>query len=368
MNEPAIRSLNIAEYRGLGGLKLEGFGRINLLVGANNAGKTSVLEALALFARPLDIDNWVDTAWRREIKGTRIPIAETLKWMFPRTPGSPEDTGRIWINGTGAFSGRRLLAQYSEEKVIPAPSEGSVPEKSGTSFMLDLSADSERTLSDGIPREYQDSREVVVGQDDSMTYSGTIPGPLLPLAVVDASAHRVESTVQDIYSQALRAERSDQDFKADFIRVLQKIDPGVQRLDLVQTGRVSTRLQIKHARTGVTPVTAFGDGFRRALMIAVTIPTVRNGVLLIDELETGLHVTALDSVLGLLEWAAKEFNVQVFATTHSLEAVDAVIRAFEHNPETLVAYRIEREPNLVARRFDRAALHDLRQVLGQEIR
>src|SRR5258708_3406754 len=92
----ALQSLDIAEYRGLNGMKLEGFGRINLLVGANNAGKTSVLEALALFSRPLDIDNWVNIAWRREIKGSRVPIAETIKWMFPRYGGKSDDAGRIW--------------------------------------------------------------------------------------------------------------------------------------------------------------------------------------------------------------------------------------------------------------------------------
>lgn len=119
MTPLALQSLDIAEYRGLNGMKLEDFGRINLLVGGNNTGKTSVLEALALFSRPLDIDNWVNTAWRRESVGSRIPLAETIKWMFPRRAGEPDDTGRIWVTGLGSFAGRRLLAEYHEEKVVP---------------------------------------------------------------------------------------------------------------------------------------------------------------------------------------------------------------------------------------------------------
>ncbi len=75
-------------------------------------------------------------------------------------------------------------------------------------------------------------------------------------------------------------------------------------------------------------------------MIAVTIPTVRGGVLLIDELETALHVSVLRSVLGLLDWAVREFDVQVFATTHSLEAVDAVLATLPNANDGLVGYHL----------------------------
>ncbi len=263
-----LQSLEIAKYRGLNGMKLEGFGRINLLVGGNNAGKTSVLEALALFSRPLDIDNWVSTAWRREIKGSRIPVAETIKWMFPRRAGEPDETGRIRIDGQGAFAGRRLLADYHEQRVVPgvpeepvkgpydntkargdAGSSGSLvssgtlsPAGSESSFVgrtleLHLTADFVRRLPGGEERGHnQNTVSVRIAENDSMNWSASTPEPLLPVAVVDASAHRVEATVQDLYSEALRNEHPNQDLKSDFVRTLQKIDPGVRRLDLVQTG------------------------------------------------------------------------------------------------------------------------------------
>ncbi|MGO9202019.1 MAG: AAA family ATPase [Limisphaerales bacterium] len=380
-------------------MKLEGFGRINLFVGGNNAGKTSVLEALALFARPLDIDNWVNTAWRREIKGSRIPVAETIKWMFPRRAGEPEDSGRIWIQGQGVFAGRRLLAEYREERVVagvlPEPVSGSYDNRQthgvvgnsgsiassgtltpsglepiGREMELNLTADFVRRLAGGEERgDNQNSASVRIAEDDSMTYSGRTQEPFLPLAVIDASAHRVEATVQDLYSAALRAEQPAQDLKSDFIRTLQKIDPGVQRLDLVQTGRVATRLQIKHERTGVTPLSALGDGFRRALMIAVTIPTVRGGVLLIDELETALHVSVLKSVLGLLDWAVREFDVQVFATTHSLEAVDAVLATLANAKDELVGYHLAIEgESRRAKRYTGDLWERLRFERGLDIR
>jgi hypothetical protein len=375
MTPLALQSLDIAEYRGLNGMKLENFARINLFVGGNNAGKTSVLEALALFSRPLDIDNWVTTAWRREIKGSRIPVAETIKWMFPKRAGGPDDSGRIWIAGRGAFANRRLLAEYHEEKVVAGvlaePTKGTGNgEPIGRAMEMRILADYARRLPQGGEQgDNQNSVSVRIAEDDGMTYGGRAQEPLLPLAVIDASAHRVEATVQDLYSAALDAEQPNQDLKSDFIRTLQKIDAGIQRLDLVQKGRVTTRLQIKHERTGVTPLSAMGDGFRRALMIAVTIPTIPGGVLLIDELETALHVGVLDSVLGLLKWAADEFDVQVFATTHSLDAVDAVCRNFAGDLDQIAGFRLGRsETSAVSKRYPGRFLNDIRFERGLDIR
>jgi predicted ATPase len=375
MTPLALSSLHIAKYRGLNGMKLEDFGRINLIVGSNNAGKTSVLEALALYARPLDIDNWVNTAWRREIKGSRIPIAETIKWMFPHRAGEPDDCGRILIEGQGRFAGRRLLADYYEEKVVAgivaeSAKETTSSEPIGRVMEMRMLADYIHRLADG--REQGDSQHSVsvrITEDDSMAYGGRAQDPLLPLAVIDASSHRVEATVQDLYSAALEAEKPDQDLKGDFVRTLQKIDPGIQRLDLVQKGRVTTRLQIKHEKTGVTPLSALGDGFRRALMIAVTIPTVRGGVLIIDELETALHVSVLKSVLGLLDWAVREFDVQVFASTHSLDAIDAILNSLPNANDELVGYHLSTEgESRRAKRYSGDLWERLRFERGLDIR
>ena len=375
MAELALRSLDIAEYRGLGGMKLDDFGRINLLVGGNNSGKTSVLEALALFARPLDIGNWVEIAWRWESKASTLPLAEAVKWLFPRSAGMEDDNGRIWIAGTGGFSGRKVVAQYVEERVAVGALRETGPSRETTepihrAIELSIVADFAKRLPHRDEwRDYQNTRAMRIVEAESLTYQGATPEPSLRLEIVAAGAHRMEATIRDLYSLALQNETPQQDLKADVVRILKQVDPGVQRIDLVQSGGTGPQLQIKHARTGVTPLSALGDGFRRALLIAVAIPAVRGGLLLIDELETALHVSVLDSVLGMLRWATEEFNVQVFATTHSLEAVDAVVRAFKERPASVVGYRLERpEGRPLAKRLPGEGLRELRFEMGLEFR
>lgn len=65
---PALESFEIRVFRGLSSVSLAGLGRLNLLVGANNSGKTSILEALAIFATPFDIDEWANIVRLREVR------------------------------------------------------------------------------------------------------------------------------------------------------------------------------------------------------------------------------------------------------------------------------------------------------------
>jgi len=104
------------------------------------------------------------------------------------------------------------------------------------------------------------------------------------------------------------------------------------------------------------------------LFIALTLAKVQGGVLLIDEIETAIHTVALGSSFAWIVQWCQRFDVQLFATTHSLETVDAMLDASD--PDTdLVLYRLEKqESQTKAIRLDRETLHIVRDELGQEVR
>ena len=66
-----------------------------------------------------------------------------------------------------------------------------------------------------------------------------------------------------------------------------------------------------------------GEGIYRILTIAMYLVTAENKVLLVDEIETGLHYEAQTDMWRLILETAKELNVQVFATTHSWVCIAA---------------------------------------------
>jgi predicted ATP-dependent endonuclease of OLD family len=77
-----LENITIHQFRGLKELERKDLGQINLLVGVNNSGKTSVLEALSIYCDPLDLRNWIITATQREnpfTTGTGELISEAMK-------------------------------------------------------------------------------------------------------------------------------------------------------------------------------------------------------------------------------------------------------------------------------------------------
>jgi AAA15 family ATPase/GTPase len=105
------------------------------------------------------------------------------------------------------------------------------------------------------------------------------------------------------------------------------------------------------------------------VLLASTITAHPKGVLFIDEVETGIHVSALRRVFTWLTSVAVQFNVQVVATTHSLEAVDALLAGTENTKGELVAFHLDQTPEVTrARRFDRDLLSRLRRERGLDVR
>lgn len=116
-------------------------------------------------------------------------------------------------------------------------------------------------------------------------------------------------------------------------------------------------------------MSTFGDGLRRIFTLATALPGARNGLLLVDELETAIHTHGLGQTFNWLVQACAENNVQLVATTHSLEAVDAIIDACSGTNIDLVAYRLENGKGpKTAKRLDKGLLARLREDLGMEVR
>ena len=93
------------------------------------------------------------------------------------------------------------------------------------------------------------------------------------------------------------------------------------------------------------------------------------GILLVDDLESAIHTKALGRLFAWLVDACNQFNVQLIATTHSLETIDAIIEANENQLSSLVGYRLENLNDATeAKRFSGETLHDLRFEFGQDVR
>ncbi|WP_309893954.1 AAA family ATPase [Archangium sp.] len=155
---------------------------------------------------------------------------------------------------------------------------------------------------------------------------------------------------------------------ADLVTLLSLIAPEIRGLEILQPEEEPV-LYVTHATHGPVPLSVYGDGIRRTLLLAESVVKAKGGLLLIDEIETGIHVSALGGVYAWLVRACRELDVQLFVTTHSLEAIDALLAADTTPEEDIVAFKLGRQGGQsVVKRYGEDQLRWMRFERGLEVR
>jgi hypothetical protein len=389
MSHMPFSRFEITRYRGLRGLVLEGLGRINLLVGTNNSGKTSVLEALSLCAAPMDPWTWIDAARRRDPSSrSRHNHVERLRWLFPQAVSTEPDElfkGALVLAAKGGGLVDDLRATYHELRGTPLaqPTEdedeyagGHQLQIAGLSTSEEMHADSARhgaridiSVTPAGPFFDSPQKSFTFWEGERFVSKGR-SGPSLLTAFVTPYDHWLGTLPAFGFSEAKRG-----GLEAAVVELLRQLDSRITDVEVLAS-RPSPRglggeavLYLRDKTAGLLPIDAFGDGFRRVLLMALAIPRAAGGVLFIDEIETAIHVSALATVFRWMVAACHQHNVQLFVTTHSLEALDAILAADPTPEEDIIAYKLEPTAETTnVRRYGEDLLKRLRFTRGLEVR
>jgi hypothetical protein len=171
----------------------------------------------------------------------------------------------------------------------------------------------------GLPAEYQ--------RRSSSALTDYASGPVTYLGTEDSTPMRLSFLWDRI---VLTPE------EPKVIEALQVLEPGIERIAATSRessgseGGILVKLKESDERL---PLGSLGDGIRRLLLLSVSIATSGGGYLLVDEVDTGLHYSVMVDMWRLLIESARRLNVQVFATTHSLDCVRALSCLFEREPD-----------------------------------
>lgn len=143
------------------------------------------------------------------------------------------------------------------------------------------------------------------------------------------------------------------DEKSGLLELLQEFDSNFEGIDiLAPKENVIPTTYIKHRKYGYMPIASFGDGLKKVLSLASILLNSRNDVLLIDEIETAIHTSALGDIFGWMLSVAKRQNIQIFATTHSEEALRHFLLKYKEYDIDMSVYRLENfEGEIISRRF-----------------
>jgi AAA15 family ATPase/GTPase len=365
---PVIQNLQINSFRGLKGLNLSDLGWVNILVGKNNSGKTTILEAISIACNPLDPFQWIGISERRSSIGTKKsssvtkPNLEAIKWLFSQFNSSIEDSqyqGTIEISCSANIS-IEIIAISSN---IYADGYESDPEyvRPGIELEVEASIISDRRT-DVLKSE--DNRKDTFQfwtEERFIQKRGERVKPLINHVTIYPSY-----SSSDVSLSLRLTQIAKEGTKHQLLQAIQLFDPNILNIEILTTSPNISVLYIQHKQLGFAPFYTFGDGLKKALIIALALPLAKNGILLIDEIETSIHFSALSEIFNWLIETCKINKTQLFVTTHSLEAVDAMLNT-DREKEDVVAFRLNSD-NEMPQRFSGELLQRLRSNRGLDVR
>lgn len=274
-----LTSIELTGFRGFHQLKLEGLQRVNLIVGKNNSGKTSLLEGIELLGEKghtLGARGQKSAELRMDLDEIKRP--ENWKWYI--------NDFTAQIAELAAFGFDQTFNRVID--LDPVRSQQNLRQRNGNN-----------------PKSSQ------------LKISPTFPVVTMPIH--QKSPQQLTISL----GNALKIKGAEELIET----TLRRVDERIQKVRMI-TDQTGTHVFVDIGLPELAPVSMVGQGIFRLLDIYSEIIGSKAKVCLIDEIENGIHHASLiDFWRGLAE-ASVRFDVQIFVTTHSHECIQAAHEAF----------------------------------------
>ena len=316
MSEHFIKNIEIKNFKCFKDFKAEGFGRVNLIGGKNNVGKTAFMEACLLSK------------------------SEDTKWLFRRLleiQTHRDVINNLLLKTTREEDLQKLIKDNLDLYIILEKKEGE-----DWDAYDDREIYSRNVWEKGIIKIERDTKINIFTKDTKLNYisyygseeeyKGDLPDTYTLSELVDFLDISFHST-KKAYSLNFISPYSNSNEELENIIGQSKLDDKYDALNkyLLDVFNVSSIDIIKNKpmlRVGneYRELSYFGQGIKTFINIISSILLLEDDVIFIDEIENGIHYTNLDKLWEIIFTISKQQKVQVFATTHSKECIESYAR------------------------------------------
>lgn len=332
-----IQEFSIKQFRGINGLALKNLSAVNLFVGENNGGKTSVLEAICCL-RSVDAYNLFQIC--RERKRDSVSLRD-IRYLFygdtrsfeinaSLADGSSCNYASSYSFHPATFSKEVFFQDEEETPLTPlwrdAVDAAGINGKELQVLDLEITRNAERRRLSAFDIDVSLGRVKKSAEDDLKIIYVHPSSHYRPLAKELSSILKSDS-----YSKLL-------------IELLKLLDSKIERIETIPDELFgSNEVYIKREGEDPKPISVYGDGTKKLLNLAVAAAKAKDGYLLLDEIETSLHYDLIENSLLFLTKISEKFNVQLFITTHSKETIDCFYEAMKGKEDSLRIYTLRKE-------------------------
>lgn len=313
-------------------LTLTNLARVNLIAGMNNVGKTALLEALFLHCGAYNPELAMRLNAFRGIESIKVEFGRQVETPWDSLFNEFDTSKSVELIGENTITGKRIVrlkvTRDPRDLAEVGPSihyresehKRSLPLAEAASVLTSMSA---LILALEYQERERDGKYFMILDPQGLMRVEPIPPPP-PFPAFFLAARVRPPLLED----AERFSRLDIIGRQDvLLEALRLIEPRLRRLAVVVVGGVP----MIHGDVGLgrlVPLPVMGEGMARLASLVLAIGNAPNGVVLVDEIENGLHHSVLPKVWHAIGEVARQFDTQVFATTHSLECIVAAHQAF----------------------------------------
>jgi AAA15 family ATPase/GTPase len=316
-----ITSFEIENFRCFHSTKGKGFSRINLFGGRNNVGQSSLLEALLLMCRPSIQSINTLLAYRR-IDANFIKEMPQSAWdnFFYDNDKSKNIELKVSFD---LKSNHKIVISCDEfvEELLDIVNENKNNTSESVIAFANTLSNKEALRSALHINIFDNNSEKPIASNVFVASSGGALGKGAALSLSEAhlipsNVKSNNSTLASEFGKAKYIGHSDLLLKAFKI-----VEPSIEMVDALLMGEAG--LYLKRKDETYMSISLFGDAMNKIADFVLKIINNRNGILLIDEIENGIHYENHENVWKFLFDLCIEFNVQIFATSHSGEMIEA---------------------------------------------
>lgn len=329
-----LKSLYIRNFKNISNLELSTLKRVNLFWGKNNTGKSTLLEALSIYASNGDLGQLYDLlklrgedlyAFRNrnnisvddEINAFLPLVNHYDKTKFSNGVGiqigeSKEDVLKISLVRINTLlvdrNGKKMTSRVVTEIGDPVAEEAI-----NNSIALQMS-----NKAKGL--EYHIVLNGQGIQDDGFFERERLPISI-PFQFVSSKGSQGIDIDQLWSNISMSAEEEI------VVKALRIIEPTIERFNILSNDREDDKRRIPYVRLKDTEklvrLSAMGDGINRMLLIILALINCKGGIFLLDEFENGLHYSVQEQLWKIIFDIAAHLDIQVFVTTHSNDCINS---------------------------------------------
>ncbi|KLN95577.1 MULTISPECIES: AAA family ATPase [Morganellaceae] len=335
-----MNSLDISNFKGFKKLTIPKLGRLNLIVGKNNSGKSSILEALMIYAsggsesilREISINH--DEKYRNRSSYNEYGFDSVNDLELDLDRDLDFSLNEIYPY-EHLFYGRKFNKNSISIGEIEQDSQLSISfnkrKKNSTSNQREL-LDLLRKFDLNLHEQQIQSANVLEVKKGKFKHLISLDEPFRLSNMIESDEksrmkfNYVKTSFESMDKLGFLWDKITlTDYEKITIKALKLIEPDITDLRFInKDNRRSRRTAIMRLNDGsIFPVRSMGDGIVRVMELILNLYSARDGYFLVDEFDNGLHFSVQKALWEIIFDLSKKLNIQVFATTHSWDCIQS---------------------------------------------